>query len=1178
LGIPTTVKISLPLDRTVFQQDKNAKNAPFVLAGQVLGYYPGGGNVAFQIESLDKMGAYVSTTQSWTAISHNATGFFSRTLTLSTGWYKITVQFLNQTTSIKVGIGEVIFVAGQSNAQGIDYGSIPNLGTDYDCINAVNQNCWCKKTYPFPKFDKMEYTTDFTIRKVAPNGNQTLWAYQALGKRIVDGNTTAVTPVMVFNSGSGGTGIDNWSKTAGESPNLNGDNVITTNPFGYLNCKYDDPNTPVNERWNSEGPEGHPYRGLKTALNYYGGMLGARAVIWHQGESDTKLRAETPPSPDAANYTGKLQNVIDKTRLHFNANLSWAISRVSRFTANSNVTSITNNNLKADQTTVKNNGGATTTWGAYYSDEIDGADRVDKLHFSATGLSKLAELYATGNFTGNTAGGTQGGDILTMPTVPASGLAPTVTVTKNGTNINMSVNGTFTNTNFFWVKNEAKMSAFITNGQSNNNIPNTGTDRWRCYVQDATGNVLISQEVALPIEEGIVTGPTCPTGSFVAVSDKITCDEISGWLLKGINTTQSGEMDIYVDGQKVESLPANSYKVYTVFGLPISTNEGYIKAVPVNASWKDGLSHQIAVYKCGFVPPYFFASATLTCPIYTLLTVNNPTGLTSKSASGGTGYFTVSSANVTWSISGIPTWASVSPSSGTNGNTGVTVTFQNNTGAARSATLTITGNNGVSNQTVAISQQAGSSGSTCVSCQGNSFNDNDLIGYGNGIAVRVKIESGCAKAYWSGGNGNSFTHQNWLPGLTGKTLSDAVLNSCVTWDGIPSNCANNSPCGGSCSSPTPTLSANPTSISAGQTSTLTASGCTGTVSWSNGTTGVTTSVSAVGTYTATCTNSGCTISAAGSVPVGATGTLTCVTCQNNTFSDNDLIGYGNGVAVRVKIINGCAKAYWSGGNGNSFTHQNWLPGLTGKTVSDAVLNSCVSWDGIPSNCGNNTPCSGGCVGGNFTGYLDVASCNFFGGWSFDWNDLNRTVQVDIFVDGQKVATVNANEPRSDLGTAFNNSACIPHGYTYYFPAGAWWKNGQQHTITARTCGGTQDLSNSPLYMNCGPGSRLSSEPTTVSVSESNGTIENNRRIENIEDDFSTDPNPSTGSITVYFSGGEGESGKLRVSDILGREILQMNILANKATIVEVPAQFEGNTFFNLQTNRFTKTRKVLIIR
>jgi hypothetical protein len=38
LLVPTSVKISLPLDRTVYQQGVNPKNATFLLAGQVSGY------------------------------------------------------------------------------------------------------------------------------------------------------------------------------------------------------------------------------------------------------------------------------------------------------------------------------------------------------------------------------------------------------------------------------------------------------------------------------------------------------------------------------------------------------------------------------------------------------------------------------------------------------------------------------------------------------------------------------------------------------------------------------------------------------------------------------------------------------------------------------------------------------------------------------------------------------------------------------------------------------------------------------------------------------------------------------------------------------------------------------------------------------------------------------------
>lgn len=75
----------------------------------------------------------------------------------------------------------------------------------------------------------------------------------------------------------------------------------------------------------SEGPEGHPYRGLKTALNYYGGMLGARSVTWHQGEEDAEIGISQ------ATYAFKLDTLITRSRLDFNGNLGWAISRVSRF-------------------------------------------------------------------------------------------------------------------------------------------------------------------------------------------------------------------------------------------------------------------------------------------------------------------------------------------------------------------------------------------------------------------------------------------------------------------------------------------------------------------------------------------------------------------------------------------------------------------------------------------------------------------------------------------------------------------------------------------------------------------------------------------------------------------------------------------------------------------------------
>ncbi|MDF7820199.1 RICIN domain-containing protein [Runella sp. MFBS21] len=107
---------------------------------------------------------------------------------------------------------------------------------------------------------------------------------------------------------------------------------------------------------------------------------------------------------------------------------------------------------------------------------------------------------------------------------------------------------------------------------------------------------------------------------------------------------------------------------------------------------------------------------------------------------------------------------------------------------------------------------------------------------------------------------------------------------------------NISGCGGGCTPPgAPSLSANPSTINSGQSTTLSASNCSGTVNWSTGATGVSISVSPTQTttYTATCSANGCT-SSNGSVTVnvngggGGCGSGTGLTA--NYFSGHELQG------------------------------------------------------------------------------------------------------------------------------------------------------------------------------------------------------------------------------------------------------------------------------------------------
>jgi len=85
---------------------------------------------------------------------------------------------------------------------------------------------------------------------------------------------------------------------------------------------------------------------------------------------------------------------------------------------------------------------------------------------------------------------------------------------------------------------------------------------------------------------------------------------------------------------------------------------------------------------------------------------------------------------------------------------------------------------------------------------------------------------------------------------------------CLIFDPRPAGCS-----GGGCSSPAPSLSAS----SANVPDTLSVSGCSGTVNWSNGATGGSIYATVAATYMATCTNSGCTVSGSGSVTVSSSG-------------------------------------------------------------------------------------------------------------------------------------------------------------------------------------------------------------------------------------------------------------------------------------------------------------------
>ncbi|WP_037326043.1 Ig-like domain-containing protein [Runella zeae] len=116
--------------------------------------------------------------------------------------------------------------------------------------------------------------------------------------------------------------------------------------------------------------------------------------------------------------------------------------------------------------------------------------------------------------------------------------------------------------------------------------------------------------------------------------------------------------------------------------------------------------------------------------------------------------------------------------------------------------------------------------------------------------------------------------------------------------------------------PVPTVSASPTSIQAGETSILTASGCDGEVTWSNGMVGASIVVnpSETTSYTATCKVGNCTSSA--SVPVKVT-VGNCVAPQITASSA--VICEGSSVTLSASGCEGGNIQWSNGSTGNSIT-------------------------------------------------------------------------------------------------------------------------------------------------------------------------------------------------------------------------------------------------------------------
>jgi hypothetical protein len=206
-----------------------------------------------------------------------------------------------------------------------------------------------------------------------------------------------------------------------------------------------------------------------------------------------------------------------------------------------------------------------------------------------------------------------------------------------------------------------------------------------------------------------------------------------------------------------------------------------------------------------------------------------------------------------------------------------------------------------------------------------------------------------------------------------------------------------------------------------------------------------------------------------------------------------------------------------------------------------------------------------CSVSNPAGAFDVANCTYVAGWALDQSDFNKTVTVDVFVDGTKIGSVQANGDRSDLPAAFGgNQAARYHGYTYMLPKNGAWRDGQNHTISTRICGTTSDQAGSPKTIGgCNSGARLSAIPLDA--------------VEQLQ----IVPNPASGIASAQFSLSKGEQGQLRVVSLLGTVLWESPVVGTgdmQTRSFEVSQYATGIYMVSLQTGQRSQTVRMLVTR
>ncbi|QHV93594.1 hypothetical protein [Spirosoma endbachense] len=115
---------------------------------------------------------------------------------------------------------------------------------------------------------------------------------------------------------------------------------------------------------------------------------------------------------------------------------------------------------------------------------------------------------------------------------------------------------------------------------------------------------------------------------------------------------------------------------------------------------------------------------------------------------------------------------------------------------------------------------------------------------------------------------------------------------------------------------------------------------------------------------------------------------------------------------------------------------------------------------------------------DYRGFLEFANCDVIGGWAIDVNSPKQSVDLDIYIDNAKVATIKADQNRSDVARTYNVSGFELYGYRWSLPEK--YKANKALKVSVRYANTNTDLIQSPTTTPVCPGSSPGTDPSDPS--------------------------------------------------------------------------------------------------